>query len=146
MASIASPTGTARIPTQGSWRPLVAISTSSPSMVTVRRGVVIELVGLTAKRTTMSWPVELPPRMQPGDGAGGHPAGGLARRRAAAAAIVADAVLGPVGVVGVPRAEAVLDLAVILGALVLVLDQQADRRAGGQALEHAGEDLDPVGL
>src|SRR5437868_2031249 len=64
-AIIASPTGTARMPTQGSWRPCVSISTSLPSESTVRIGFDIELVGLTAKRTTMSCPVEMPPRMPP---------------------------------------------------------------------------------
>src|SRR5688500_17882791 len=43
-------------------------------------------------------------------------------------------------------AELVLDLAVVLAALVLVLDQQRDRRAGGLALEHAAEDLHLVVL
>src|SRR5882724_2317050 len=64
-ASIASPTGTARIPTQGSCRPLVTTSMFSPCLVTPLRGVGIELVGFTANRTTMSWPVEMPPRMPP---------------------------------------------------------------------------------
>ena len=64
-AIIASPTGTPRMPTQGSCRPLVAISAFSPRIVTVRRGTGIELVGLTANRTTMSWPVEIPPRTPP---------------------------------------------------------------------------------
>jgi hypothetical protein len=53
------------MPTQGSWRPLVTISVSSPVTVMVRRGVRIEEVGLTAKRATISWPVEMPPRMPP---------------------------------------------------------------------------------
>ena len=52
-------------------------------------------------------------------------------------------ILGPIGVVGMAGAELVLDLAVILAALILVLDHQRDRRAGGLALEHAGEDLAP---
>ena len=53
------------MPTQGSWRPLVTISVSSPATVMVRRGVRIDDVGLTAKRATMSWPEEIPPRMPP---------------------------------------------------------------------------------
>ena len=70
--------------------------------------------------------------------------GGLARGGSPAAAIVAHAViLGPIGEVGVAGAELVLDLAVVLAALILVLDQQRDRRAGGLALEHAGQDLAP---
>ena len=81
-----------------------------------------------------------------GNGAGGNPACGLAGRRPAAAAMVADAVFGPIGVVGMARAELVVVLAVILGTLVLVVDEQADRRAGGLALEHAGEDAHRVAL
>lgn len=64
-AIIASPTGTARMPTHGSWRPLVTISVSSPVRVIVFRGVRIDEVGLTANRTTMSCPVEIPPRIPP---------------------------------------------------------------------------------
>src|SRR5687767_8157357 len=71
--------------------------------------------------------------------------GGLARGGTPAAAIVAVAViLGPVGEVGVAGTELVLDLAVVLAALILVLDYERDRRAGGLALEHAGQDLDLV--
>jgi hypothetical protein len=44
------------------------------------------------------------------------------------------------------RAELLGDVAVVLAALVGVADQQRDRRAGGDALVHAGEDLDLVGL
>ena len=49
-----------------------------------------------------------------GDGAGGDAACGLPRRGAAAAAIVAQPVFGPIGVVGMARAELVLDLAIVL--------------------------------
>ena len=62
---MASPTGTARMPTQGSWRPLVMMSVSAPLRSTVRRGDRIDEVGLTAKRATTGWPVEMPPRMPP---------------------------------------------------------------------------------
>ena len=62
---MASATGAARMPTQGSWRPLVEISASSPAAVTVFMGTDTELVGLTAKRATMSWPVEMPPSTPP---------------------------------------------------------------------------------
>ncbi len=70
----------------------------------------------------------------------------LARRRATAAAVVAEAVLLLVRVVGVPRAETVLDLVVVARALILVLDEQADRRAGRAPLEHARQDANLVGL
>src|SRR5262249_49410382 len=80
------------------------------------------------------------------DGAGGDAARRLARRRAAAAGIVADAVLGPVGVVGVAGPELVLDGGVVLGTLVLVLDQKADRRPRRLALEQARQDLHLIRL
>ena len=43
-------------------------------------------------------------------------------------------------------AEAVEDVAVVLGALIRIVNDQGDGRAGGLALEHAGEDLHLVGL
>src|SRR5207247_1500706 len=49
---------------------------------------------------------------------------GLARRGAAAAAIVAHAVFLPVGVVGVTRTEAVSDVAIVPRALIGVLDHE----------------------
>src|SRR5471032_2064313 len=52
----------------------------------------------------------------------------------------------PVGVVGVAGTEALGDVAVILAALVLVADQQRDRRAGGDALVHARQYLHRVRL
>ena len=64
-AIIASPTGTALMPTHGSWRPLVTISVSAPLLSMVRRGVRIDEVGLNATRATTGWPLEMPPRMPP---------------------------------------------------------------------------------
>ena len=61
----------------------------------------------------------------------GHAHGGLARAAAATAARIADAVLLPVGVVGVAGAELLGDLAVVLAARIGVAHQQRDRRAGG---------------
>jgi hypothetical protein len=60
--------------------------------------------------------------------------------------MVADAVFQLVGQIGMAGAEARRDVAVILGALVGVLDQQRDGRAGGLPLEHAGEDAHRVGF
>ncbi len=77
---------------------------------------------------------------------GGHRGRRQPRRRAPAAARVAQPVLTPVGVIGVAGAKALRDVAVVLAALILVADQQADRRAGGLALVHAREDLDPIRL
>gem|GEM_PF-6675413 len=51
---MASPTGTARMPTQGSCRPLVTTSISCPSLVIDLRAVKMEDVGLTANRSTTS--------------------------------------------------------------------------------------------
>src|SRR5690606_8318635 len=82
----------------------------------------------------------------PGDGAGRHRGRREAGRAAATTARVADAVLLPVGVVGVAGAEGLQDVAVVLAALVGVADQQGNRRAGGPALVHATENLDGVGL
>src|SRR5690606_34422793 len=61
----------------------------------------------------------------------GHPHGRLAGRAATAAARVADAVLGLVGEVGVAGAEGAGDVAIVLRAGVLVLDQDRDRRTRG---------------
>ena len=86
------------------------------------------------------------------DRAGRDAHGGLARRLAAAAAIVADAVFGVVGVVGVAGPVLVLDVGIVLGALVDIVDHQRDRRAGRHlpaarvVREHAGEDFHRVGL
>src|SRR5207247_7942822 len=61
-------------------------------------------------------------------------------------AVIPDAVFLPVGVVGVARPEAVGDVAVILRALIDIVDHQLDRRAGSLALEHAGQDLYFIGF
>ena len=57
--------GVARMPTQGSWRPWVLTMTGSPDLSIERRSRRIDEVGLTAIDTTMSCPVEMPPRMPP---------------------------------------------------------------------------------
>ncbi len=73
-----------------------------------------------------------------GDRAGGDAHRRLAGRGAATAAIIADPVLLLVGVIGVAGSNLVLDLVVVARALIDVLDQEPDGRAGGHALEHAG--------
>jgi hypothetical protein len=86
------------------------------------------------------------------DGAGGNAARRLARTRAPRAAPVAQAVFGEIGVVGVARAELVLDVAVVLGPGIDVVDFQRDGRAGGHLLaaclidKYAGEDAHLVRL
>src|SRR5690606_34855379 len=61
-------------------------------------------------------------------------------------AIVADAIFLMIGVVRMGRSELVHDAAVILGALVGVLDQQADGGPCGATLEHARENLHLIGF
>src|ERR1019366_6763535 len=85
------------------------------------------------------------------DGAGSDPRRGLARRGAPAAAIIGDAVFDVVGVAGVAGPVFVLDVGIVLRALIDILDQQHDRRAGGDlaavfAGEHPGHDLSRVRL
>src|SRR5690606_18087413 len=85
------------------------------------------------------------------DGPGGNAHRRLAGRRAPAAAVIADAVLLVVGVVGVSRPELVLDVPVVLRALVDIVDDERDRRARRDlapilAGENARQDLDLVRL
>ncbi len=87
-----------------------------------------------------------------GDGACRDARGGLPRRGAAAAAVVADAVFDVVGEIGMSGPVPVLDLGIVLRALVDILDQERDRRACRDLFaaalvdEDAGQDLDLVGL
>src|SRR5205085_3987999 len=75
------------------------------------------------------------------DGADGDAAYRFAGAGAAAAAVVAAAVLGVEGEVGVAGSVLVLQLLVVAAALVGVAEEDADRRAVGGALEDAGPDL-----
>ena len=59
---------------------------------------------------------------------------------------VADAVLLPIGVVGMSRAKQFGDLAVVLAASIDVADEQSDRRPSRLALEDAGENLHRIRL
>src|SRR5207302_10790676 len=86
------------------------------------------------------------------DRAGRGPHRGLARRLAAAAAIVAQPVFDVVGVVGVAGPVLVLDGGIVFRALVDIVDHEPDRgpggdlRAGRFVVEHAREDAHLVGL
>src|ERR1019366_7871206 len=62
------------------------------------------------------------------------------------AAVVAKPVFLLIGVVGVTGAKPVLDLVVVARALILILDHEADRRAGGAAFEDARQDAHRVGF
>ena len=76
-----------------------------------------------------------------GNGTGSHAHRRLARAGAATATVIAEAELVRIGVVSVRRAEGISDVAVILGALVGVLDDERNRRASGATLENAGQDF-----
>jgi hypothetical protein len=92
----------------------------------------------------------------PGHSSGGDARSGFAGRGASAAAIVPHAIFGVIGIVGMAGPVAVADLAIVLRALVGVLDHQRDGRAGRHraakyfkcpvVLEDAGEDLHRVRL
>ncbi len=64
-----------------------------------------------------------------GDGAGRHPHRRLTGRGPSAAAVVVQAVFDVIGVAGMTRTIDVLDRGIVLGALIDVVDQQANRRA-----------------
>ena len=64
-ASIASPIGTARIPTQGSCLPRTEIFVFFPLVSIVSRVFKIEDVGLTANDAIISCPVEILPQIPP---------------------------------------------------------------------------------
>jgi len=76
----------------------------------------------------------------------------VSRRGAPAAAIIAKAVFRLIGEIGVAGTKLVLDIGIVLGALIGVLDQERDRRAGGHLhpgvgmRHHAGENLDRIRL
>src|SRR5262245_3609928 len=80
------------------------------------------------------------------DGAGRDAHHRLARRCAATAAVIAQTVFLLIRVIGVSGPKAITDLLVVVGALVGVLDDEADRRSGRAALENAGQDPHPVRL
>ena len=77
---------------------------------------------------------------------GGDHGRGHARRGTSAPARIAQAVLLEIGEIRVPGAEGVEQVAVVLAALVGVVDQQRNRRAGGAAFEHAAQNLHRVGF
>ena len=54
------------MPTQGSCLPLTEIVVFFPNLLIVFLLFKIDDVGLTAKETIISWPVEIPPRIPPG--------------------------------------------------------------------------------
>ena len=67
-------------------------------------------------------------------------------RGTTAATRIADAVFVPIGIVGVAGAIGFGDIAVVLAALVLIADQQRNRRTGGFAFIHTGQDFDRIRL
>ena len=86
-----------------------------------------------------------------GNPAGGHAHGRLAGGGAPPATIVANAVFGVVGIIGMAGPVRVPDFAVVLRALVDVVDHEADRGSGGDlntvvAGHHARQDLHLIGF
>ena len=81
-----------------------------------------------------------------GHGTSRHGGGRQPGRRAAATARVTNAVFVPVGVVGVARAKALRDVAVILAALVGVANEQGNGGACGLAFVHPRENFHGIGL
>ncbi len=85
------------------------------------------------------------------NGASRDPRRCFARGRTPAAAIIADAVFGVIDVIGMAGTIGVFDLAIVLRALVGILDQQRNRRPGGKlcagVVHHdPGQDFHRVGL
>ena len=62
---MASPIGTALIPTQGSCLPLTEIDVFFPNLSIVFLLFSIDEVGFTANETIISWPLDIPPRIPP---------------------------------------------------------------------------------
>ena len=79
-----------------------------------------------------------------GDAARGHAHCGFTRGGTPATAVIPNTVLLLVGIVGVPRAEKILDVTIILGTLVLVVNDQANRGSRGNTFEGTGKDLHRV--
>ena len=81
-----------------------------------------------------------------GNGPAGHTGGGFAGRGTPPAPEVAHAVLGVIGHIRVPRTPDRRQRPVIAGALVGVLDLEADGRSRGRAFKNAGQQPDSVRL
>src|SRR5260221_571646 len=111
--------GVARMPTQGSWRPGAWTVVGLPLRAIERRGLPARVHAVALVQPFLR------------DRTRGHAYRRLARRSAPAAAVVAQPVFLPVGVVGVTGPERVGERAVVLAALILVADEKADRRARG---------------
>src|SRR3546814_1058077 len=77
---------------------------------------------------------------------GRHPISRVAGRGSPSATLIAKALFCCIGIIGMSGPIGLGDLRIILRALVDILNHQADRRAGGPALEHARKDADPVRL
>src|SRR5436309_3198063 len=111
----------------------------------------MELVGFTAKRATIAWPVEMPPRMPPAwfelnrtRPSSIRMSSALSSPEREAAAKIPHPVFQVVGEVRVARPERRGDRAVIARALVDIVDHEGDRRAGRHPLEHARQDADLI--
>ena len=75
-----------------------------------------------------------------------HSHGRFPRRGAPPAAVIANSVLLPVGIVGVARTKGVDEVAVVTASLVFVPDQEGDGRTGRLALEYPGKNFNGIGF
>src|SRR3977135_1778172 len=137
----------------------VALEETDLLRIRTEERIALHLVPVPTRTLDLMWP-HLDQRPAHGhpwhdlarDRSGGNTGRGLARGLPTAAAIVADAVFGIVGEVRMPRPVLVLDVGIILGALIDVVDHQRDWRSGryllaGSLIEkHAGEDFHLIRL
>ena len=72
--------------------------------------------------------------------------GGFPRRGTAAATVIPDTVFLKIGVIRMARTKTVSDIGIVLRTLVLVEDNQPDRRTGCLAFKNTGKDLHLVGF
>src|SRR5262249_5557713 len=77
-----------------------------------------------------------------GNRRGGDTYGRFPGRRAPSTSMIPNAVLLPIGIVGMTRAKRIDEVAVIPAPGILISDQQGNRRSSGFAFKHAGENLD----
>src|SRR5262245_42839294 len=68
------------------------------------------------------------------------------RRRAPSTSMIPNAILLPIGIVGMTRAKRIDEVAVILAPGIFIPDQQGNRRTSGLAFKHAGKNFDGIGF
>src|SRR5262249_14591773 len=66
--------------------------------------------------------------------------------RAPSTTMIPNAILLPIGIVGMTRAKRIDEVAVILAPGILISDQQRNRRTSGLAFKHARKNFDGIGF